>query len=211
MPISVFNADDHPIIRKGITNLISEAPDLHWVGSAKDGQEALVKIRQLRPDVAVLDVEMPHLTGLEVATKLIEEGVPTNFILLTLFKEENLLRGAIAAGVKGYLLKESSEQEIVAGIRSAALGRVYVNAGLTHMLFGQAEEKDNPLDQLSDHERNILKLISREKTTAEIANMLFLSPKTIANHRNNISKKLGLSGEQNGLLKWAMSRKQELT
>ena len=210
MPISVFNADDHPILRKGITNLVSEAPDLHWVGSAKDGQEALKKIRQLRPEVAVLDVEMPHLTGLEVATKLIEEGVPTNFILLTLFKEENLLRGAIATGVKGYLLKESSEQEILAGIRSAALGRVYVNASLTHMLLGQAVEKSNPLSQLSDHERNILKLISREKTTAEIANMLFLSPKTIANHRNNISKKLGLAGKQNGLLKWAMANRELL-
>lgn len=210
MSIRVFNADDHPILRKGITDLVTEAPGMTWVGSAEDGQEALDKIRQLRPDVAILDIEMPNKTGIEIATQLIGEKCGTAFILLTLFKEERLLKAALQAGIKGYLLKDSSEAEIVAAINSVAKGQAYVNASLTHWLLNSKPDKDDPLEQLSEHERNILRLIAREKTTAQIANMLFLSPKTIANHRNNISKKLGLRGEQNGLLKWALARKQEL-
>jgi DNA-binding NarL/FixJ family response regulator len=210
MSIRVFNADDHPILRKGITDLITEAPGMTWVGSAENGQEALDKIRTLQPDVAILDVEMPHFTGIEVAIQLIEEQLPTRFILLTLFKEEKLLKSALRAGIKGYLLKDSSEDEILAAINAVAEGRAYVNASLTYLLINQDRDADAPLQQLSDHERNILRLIAREKTTAEIADMLFLSPKTIANHRNNISKKLGLPGEQNGLLKWALARRDEL-
>jgi DNA-binding NarL/FixJ family response regulator len=210
MSIQVFNADDHPILRKGITDLISEAPGMTWVGSAENGQEALDKIRRLRPDVAILDVEMPGMTGIEVATQLLEEKTTTRFILLTLFKEERLLKNALRVGIKGYILKDSSEAEILAAVNSVAKGQAYVNASLTHLLLNNGPAADDPLNQLSDHERNILRLIAREKTTAEIANMLFLSPKTIANHRNNISKKLGLSGQQNGLMKWALARKDEL-
>jgi DNA-binding NarL/FixJ family response regulator len=210
MSIRVFNADDHPILRKGITDLIAEAPGMTWVGSAENGREALRKVRQLQPDVAILDVEMPHLTGIEVAKQLIEEQVDTRFILLTLFKEERLLKSALQLGIKGYILKDSSEAEILAAVTSVAKGQAYVNASLTHLLLNNGPTEDDPLRQLSDHERNILRLIAREKTTAEIANMLFLSPKTISNHRNNIGKKLGLSGEQNGLLKWALGRRDLL-
>jgi DNA-binding NarL/FixJ family response regulator len=210
MKIKVFNADDHPILRKGVSNLIKESDDLEWVGSAAHGKEALEKLRMLQPDVAVLDIEMPHMTGLEVAKTIIEENSPTAFVLLTLFKDESFFHRALNAGIKGYLLKESSEQEILDCIRSVHQGRAYVNPSLTHYLVSPQKTEDEVLKNLSDHELNILKLIARQKTTAEIADMLFISPKTVGNHRSNISKKLELDGKQNGLLRWAMEHRDLL-
>ena len=210
MPIRVFNADDHPILRKGITNLIVETEEMECVGSAENGKEALEKIRIIRPDIAILDIEMPFLTGLEVAKTLLEEGCETDFILLTLFKDESFFHNAINAGIKGYLLKESSEQEILDCIRSVYRGRAYVNPSLTQYLVNHKKLNHDALSNLTSHEVNILKLIAKQKTTAEIADMLFISPKTVSNHRTNISKKLELKGEQNGLLKWAIEHRELL-
>jgi DNA-binding NarL/FixJ family response regulator len=210
MDIRVFNADDHPLLRKGVSDLLRETEGLQWVGSASDGREALEKIRAIQPDVAILDIEMPHLSGLEVAQRLIQEGSKTAFILLTLFKDESFFRNALASGIMGYLLKESSETEIIDAIRSVYRGRPYVNPGLTHLLINPDQKKNQLLAQLSEQEINILKLIAQQKTSSEIANMLFISPKTVANHRSNISKKLDLGGVQNGLLKWALEHKDLL-
>lgn len=210
MPTTVFNADDHPILRKGITDLIREAPGLEWVGSAANGLVALEKIDALAPDIAILDVQMPHLTGLEVAQKLLNRGTETRFILLTLFKEPHLLKDALAAGIQGFILKESSEQEILNCVHSVAKGRSYVNASLTHFLINQSDDSSSPLEHLSRQEKSILKLIAKEKTSNEIAEMLFVSPKTVANHRSNITRKLNLGGAQNSLLKWAMANRDLL-
>lgn len=207
MNIRVFNADDHPLLRKGVSDLLRETEGLQWVGSAPDGKEALEKIRAMQPDVAILDIEMPHFTGLEVAQTLLQEGSKTAFILLTLFKEESFFRGALEVGVMGYLLKESSESEIIDAIRSVYRGRPYVNPELTHLLIYADKDKHQILEQLSEQEINILKLIAQQKTSKEIASMLFISPKTVSNHRTNISKKLDLGGVQNGLLKWALEHK----
>ena len=210
MAIRVYNADDHPILRKGITDLIQEAAELEWVGSAKDGKKALKEIRSLVPDIAVLDIEMPYHTGLDVAETLLKEGLETRFVVLTLYKEEELLNKAFKVGVKGYLLKESSERDILACIHAVAEGRLYVDPSLTQYLALQKRDKGDVFANLSDHEIDILRLISRQKTSAEIADMLFISPKTVANHRSNISKKLNLAGVQNGLLKWAIEHKESL-
>lgn len=208
--IKVFNADDHPILCKGVADLINETQDMEWVGSAADGNEALRKIRALQPDIAILDIEMPDLTGLEVAKKLVAENTSTQLILLTLFKEESFLRQALDMGVKGYLLKESRAQEILDCIRTVANKQAYVSPGMSRYLIKSNDPENSILSALSKHEVNILKLISRQKTTAEIADMLFISPKTVGNHRSNIGKKLELSGEQNGLLKWAMEHRDLL-
>jgi len=153
---------------------------------------------------------MPYLTGLEVAKTLLEEGIETDFVLLTLFKEESLLRNALNIGIKGYLLKESSEKEIIDCIRSVASGRSYVNSEMTHFLIENNKEKNQIMDVLSHQEVNILKLIAKQKTSTEIASMLFISPKIFSNHRNNISKKLKLTGKQNALLKWAIENRDLL-
>jgi DNA-binding NarL/FixJ family response regulator len=210
MAISVFNADDHPILRKGITDLLKESEEMKWVGSAADGKEAEEKIRAIQPDVAILDIEMPRQTGLDVARTLVGEGIRTNFILLTLFKDEHFFQNALKAGIKGYLLKESSEKEILDCIRSVSQGRAYVNPSLTQYLLNQNSPGNDLLAKLTEHEVNILKLIARQKTTAEIADMMFISPKTVSNHRTNISKKLELGGGQNALLKWAIEHRSQL-
>lgn len=208
--ITVFNADDHPILRKGVTDLLKESNQTEWVGSAADGREALEKIRAIQPDIAILDIEMPHMSGLEVSRTLIAEGIRTRFVLLTLFKDEHFFQNALKVGVMGYLLKESSEQEILDCIRSVATGKAYVNPSLTHYLLNQGQKKGDFFDKLTEHEINILKLIARQKTTVEIADMLFISPKTVSNHRTNISKKLELGGGQNILLKWAIEHREQL-
>ncbi len=210
MAIRVYNADDHPIFRKGISDLIQEAAELEWVGSAKDGKVALEDIRSLVPDIAVLDMEMPYQSGLDVVQTLVAEGIDTHFIVLTLHKEAAVLDNALKMGAKGYLLKESTERDILACIHAVAEGRVYVGPSLVQYLALQKKDKGDALAVLSDHEVDILRLISRQKTSAEIADMLFISPKTVANHRSNISKKLNLAGVQNGLLKWAMQHKGSL-
>ena len=208
--ITVFNADDHPILKKGITDLIISASGLKWVGSASDGNEALAKIKEIQPDIALLDIEMPHLTGLQVAEKLLCESIQTRFILFTLFKDESLFHNAMKIGIMGYLLKESPESEIINCIESVHAGRAYVNPSLTHILINSNKQGPQELDNLTKHEKNILKLIARQKTSSEIADMLFISPKTVSNHRTTISKKLNLDGKQNGLLKWAMEHKSWL-
>ena len=209
MAITVFNADDHPILRKGITDLIKESSGLAWVGSAADGKEAEEKIRKLQPDVAILDIEMPFQSGLQAAKHLMAEKTKTHFILLTLYKDEGFFKNAIKHGIKGYLLKESSEKEILDCISTVAKGRAYVNPELTQYLLNQ-DTADDVFKDLTEHEINIVKLIARQKTTAEIADMLFISPKTVSNHRTKISKKLKLSGEQNALLKWAIEHREFL-
>ena len=210
MAIRVFNSDDHPILRKGVSDLIIQTEGLEWVGSAENGKEALEKIRVIKPDVAILDIEMPLHTGIDVAKTLLSDGCHTRFILLTLFKDKAFLNRALELGIKGYLLKESSENEIIECIRFAYEGKAYVNASLTQYIVNQNIRPNNILALLSSHEINILKLIARQKTTAEIADMLFISPKTVSNHRTNISKKLDLNGEQNSLLKWAIEHKDLL-
>lgn len=209
MAIRVMNADDHPMLRKGVTDLIIQTADIEWVGSAADGKETIEKIQLLKPDVAILDIEMPHFNGIEVAQNLIKEKTLTKFILLTLFKDESFLKNALKAGIHGYLLKDSSENEIITAIRSVYEGKTYISTALTSILIGNNND-DNLLNQLSSQEINILKLVAKQKTSVEIADMLFLSTKTVANHRANISKKLQLSGEQNGLLKWAIEHKDKL-
>ena len=210
MAIRVFNADDHPMLRKGVSNLLIESEGIDWVGSAANGKEAIEKIQTIQPDVAVLDIEMPFFNGLEVAQTLLKSGSKTAFILLTLFKEESFFRNAMQTGIMGYLLKESSEKEIIDAVRSVAEGKPYVNPGLTHLLVQQNQVQSEFLNLLSEQEVNILKLVAKQKTSAEIASMLFISPKTVSNHRTNISKKLNLGGVQNGLLKWALEHKDLL-
>jgi len=210
MSIRVLNADDHPILRKGIVDLIVESEGLEWVGSASDGKEALQKIQDIKPDIALLDIEMPHLTGIEIARELKQKASETKVILLTLFKDSSFVKNALAEGVMGYLLKESKESEILDCIKSVSEGKPYISPSLTNVLITINSGNNSPLESLTEHEINILRLIAKNKTSKEIAEMLFLSPKTISNHRNNISKKLGLEGQQNALLKWVLENKDQL-
>jgi DNA-binding NarL/FixJ family response regulator len=201
--ISVLIADDHPLYRSGIKMVVDALPDVGSVTEAKDGMEAYQAIVALKPDIAILDVEMPLLSGIDVCKKVLAEKHYTKIIVLTMHRERHFFEDAMKSGVSGYLLKDGASQELKKCIEVVCAGERFVSDAL-HNLTAGLEQAASLLNQLTPTERIILKLIGEGKTTNEIGKLLFVSPKTIENHRTNISKKLDLGGTQNALLKFAL-------
>jgi DNA-binding NarL/FixJ family response regulator len=213
MSIKVIIADDHPIVRQGLRQVIEREPDLEVIGEADQGRAALEKILELKPDVAVLDVDMPQLDGLEILRILRERGMNGAVIILTVHREEAFFNRAVQLGAQGYLLKDSAIADIVHGIRAVASGQNYVSTLLTSYLFkqkrGASRANISALEQLTPAERQVLKLIAEYKTNHQIADELSVSPLTIKTHRRNISLKLGLEGKHT-LMKFALDHQSEL-
>ena len=211
--ITILIADDHPIFRKGLRQIIETDADLKIVAEVADGGEALEKIRALKPQVAVLDVDMPKLDGLEVVNRLRDENLSTAVVLLTMYKEVRFFNAALDAGVSGYVLKDSAISEIASAIRAAACGENFISPTLSTLLIkrlNRAEKtRENPLDLLTVSERRVLKLVSEAKNNKQIAGELFISIRTVENHRSNICAKLALEGK-NALLTYALTNKTEI-
>jgi len=213
--IQVLLADDHPAFRDGLRAAITSGTDLQIVGEATEGETALRLIGELRPDVAVLDITMPKLSGLQVARQLQRQRSAVNIIFLTMHNEQDMFEKAMDAGAKGYVLKESAVSDIVESIRTVAGGRHYLSPGISHYLVQRAQRQDSfrktqpGLDSLTPAERRVLKLISEDRTTKEIADDLSLSPRTIEAHRQNICNKLALRGSHS-LLRFAFDHRDEL-
>jgi len=211
----VLLADDHPAFRDGLRVAITAVTDLQLVGEASEGETALRLIGELRPDVAVLDITMPKLSGLQVARELVRRRLPVSVVFLTMHNEQDMFEKAMDAGAKGYVLKESAVSDIVDSIRSVAAGRHYLSPGISHYLVQRAERQESfrktqpDLDSLTPAERRVLKLISEDRTTKEIAEDLGLSPRTIEAHRQNICNKLALHGSHS-LLRFAFDHREEL-
>ena len=214
--ITVLVADDHPIFRKGLVGVIASEPDLHIVSEAEDGAAALESIRRLRPRIAVLDLKMPKLDGLQVARMVRDSGYSTEIIFLTMHAEEEAVNDALEANVSGYVLKDSAVTEVVASIRSVASGRPYLSPGISSQLIGRRRRADSlaktqpGFDRLTPTERRILQLLAEYKTSKEIASALRLSHRTVENHRNNICAKLSLKGVH-ALVKYAVEHRLLLT
>ncbi len=209
--IRVFVADDHDIVRKGLRYSIEEDSQMKVVGEAGDGESALVKIPQLRPDVAVLDIDMPKLDGLGVVRELRKQGNETNIVFLTLHNDKELLRAAIELGCRGYLLKDSATQEIVASLRAVMMGQMFISAALAAKLVRSSapppvHQKGAPSSNLTPTERSILRLIAEGKSSKEIGDDLSIHYRTVENHRTNICRKLGIEGA-NALLRFALQNK----
>ena len=211
--VSVLIADDHPIFRKGLSDIIASAAGMQVVGEAASGTRALELIRTLKPLVAVLDVNMPMGSGLDVARSIQSERLDTRPIFLTMYKDEQTFDTAIATGVRGYVLKDSAMTEIVDCIRSVATGATYVTPALSDLLLkrarGGAVKQTSLFEQLSPTELRVVKLISQYKTSKEIAAELGIHPRTVDNHRTNAASKLGLQGTH-ALLRFAVEHKAEL-
>ena len=212
--IRILIADDHPIVRKGLRLSVEEDPGLKVVGEAADGQAALDMIKKLRPQVAVLDIDMPKLDGLGVARELTRQKLDTKIIFLTFHADEDLFRNAMELGSKGYILKDSASQEIVAGVRAVASGRPYISSAITEKLLHPQKPKapEDPLTaNLTPTERRIMRLIADGKTSKEIGAELSIHYRTVENHRTNICRKLNLEGEgANALLRFALQNKNAL-
>jgi DNA-binding NarL/FixJ family response regulator len=196
--IRVLVADDHTIVRQGLVGILKSSDDVEVVGEAADGAEAVAKATKLKPDVVVLDVSMPHLSGLEAARRIREALPATRVLVLTMHDDEEYVLKMVRAGASGYLLKDSAASELIAGIRALKSGKVYFGPHASRAL-AEAYQSDRPLpedpyERLTDREREIFQLVVEGKTNAQIADMLCISPKTVDNHRTRMMEKLGLHG-----------------
>ncbi len=212
---TVLIADDHPIFREGVVNILSKEKNIEVVGQTGEGLEALRLIRELKPDVAIVDISMPGCDGLELAREAQGEKLGTQLIILTMYTDEGYFNQAIDVGVRGYLLKECIATDLVGAVKTVAGGRYYFSPGISDALVRRKGGIDSllkkvpALDLLTLSEKKILKLIAANKTSNEIARELFVSLRTVQNHRNNICKKLGFRGN-NRLLQFALENKSYL-
>ncbi len=214
-PITVLVADDHPIFRRGLCDILAGDPTLRLVGEAGDGEDAWRLIQTLRPIVAVLDIHMPKRSGIALGRLVSQQRLPVEVIMLTMDAEEGLLHEALNLGVKGYLLKETAVTDLLQAIRRVASGDCYISSALSGALVRRnaaheaLQEQKLGLATLTPTERQILKLIAEDRTSKEIAELLACSVRTVETHRQNISHKLELSGSHS-LLRFAFDHKAQL-
>jgi DNA-binding NarL/FixJ family response regulator len=213
--ITVLIADDHPIFRKGLGEVLSEEQAIKLVAEVADGLAALQKIRELKPRVAVLDLDMPRMNGLQVAKKILELRLPVAVVMLTMHKEEMLFNEAMNAGVLGFILKENAASDLLNCIHAVVSGQSFISPAVSSFLLNRKmaaqkliEEKPE-LQKLTPAEQRILKLIAEDLTSKEIADRLGISPHTVENHRAKICERLNLHGSHS-LLKFAYDNKSRL-
>lgn len=215
VPQKVIIVDDHPIVRNGLINLVEEDKNFSIVGNCGDGAEVIPLIKETNPDLIVLDISLPNLNGLEIVREMKNQKLSGNVIILTMYKEESYFDEAMRLGVKGYLLKENALMELLDCMHRVSNGKHYICPELSDFLIGRHDKMgsfnlSNPeINLLTKTERQIIKLISENLTSKEIAEKLFISVRTVQNHRNNISNKLNLQGYHK-LLQFAIENKQFL-
>ena len=214
--IRLVIADDHPLLRAGLRQVIESDARLKVLAEADDGETALDEIEKRRPDVAVLDIEMPRLTGFDLLRALRDRKIAVEVIFLTMYKDEDIFNEALDLGAKGYVLKDSATTDIVNCIRTVAAGNHYISPAISSFLLNRAARSDAlakakpSLNDLTATEMRILKLIAEKKTSKQIAAELFISYRTVENHRANICQKLELKGSHS-LIKFAFDHKSQLS
>jgi len=213
--IKVLIVDDHPLFRRGLREVIEADARFDLIAEAGDGNTALQLIQEQKPDVSALDVNLPGLSGLEIARKLQGKRLPTRIIILTMYKDEETFNRAMDFGVKGFVLKENAVEDILNGIAAVAKGEHYLSPSISGYLVRRRSRADalaakKPgLEDLTKAERRILKLVAEKKTSRQIAAELFISVRTVEAHRANISAKLELSGSHS-LLHFALENRASL-
>lgn len=212
MSIKVFLADDHKVVRDGLHLLLSAEADIEVVGGASDGLEAVDLAAQLRPDVVVMDIAMPGMNGIEAMGQILRTNPASRVIILSMHATKEYIFQALQAGARGYLLKESAGIEVVNAVRMVHHGGSYLSPKISNQVIeGYVRPKDDdvdsdPLSVLSPRERQIFRLVVEGKSSAEIAKILFLSPKTVDTYRSRLMQKLGVS-DLLSLFKFAVQHK----
>jgi len=198
MAIKVFLADDHAVVRDGLRALLEAQAEITVVGDATNGRKAVDQVRKLRPDVVVMDIAMPELNGIE-ATQQIRESCPsTQVVILSMHSSPEHVFRALQAGARGYLIKESAGKEVALAVRALHAGRRYFSQQITDTVIDdylhqrQFSSDQSPLGSLSPREREVLQLVVEGKSSAETANTLYLSIKTVETYRSRIMEKLGI-------------------
>ena len=208
--IRVVVADDHTILRQGIKALLDNQEEIEVVGEAKDGREAIKAIEELSPDVILMDIAMPGLNGLE-ATRRIKKKFPmTKVVVLTMHTNEEYIFQILNAGADGYLVKETAFQDLISAINSVHRGEAFMSPSISKKVMtdyiqrAQGEEKVG-FDTLTTREREILQLVAEGNSNKKIAEVLFISPKTVETHRAHIMDKLNIH-DRAGLIKYAIRK-----
>jgi RNA polymerase sigma factor (sigma-70 family) len=207
--ITVFLADDHAVVRDGLRVLLEAQPDIRVIGDAANGRETVRQVAQLNPDVAIVDIAMPDLNGIEATRAICEVCPSTQIIILSMHSTTEHIFQALQAGARGYLLKESAGIEVVNAVRAVRTGDRYLSQKISNRLVDdyvrqrQAAEVKSPLARLSPREREVLQLVVEGKSSAEIANTLSLSVKTVETYRSRLMHKLDIS-DLPGLVKFAI-------
>ena len=209
MPTIVL-ADDHDVVRRGLQFILEAEPDFDIVGEAADGLEAIRIVEHLQPDVLVVDVMMPGINGLEVSRRTVEVAPRTNVVVVSMYANEAYVMEALQSGAKAYVLKNSTQDELIPAVREAAIGRSYVSEALADTIEAYMKKAKEGIisdsyDMLSNREREVLHLAAEGLTNAEIAERLFLSPRTIEDHRSSMMHKLGLRTHVD-LVRYALRR-----
>jgi len=197
-PIRIVLADDHTIMRHGLRSVLERQPDFAVVGEASNGREAVDIIAQENPDVAVMDIAMPLLNGIEAAKKITEERLKTVVVILSMHSDESYILRALRAGARGYLLKDSAENDLIQAIRAVYAGKAFFSPAVSRVLADdylrqiQQQGVEDPYELLTARERELLQLIVELKSTKDIAGLLGVSPRTIDTHRGNLMQKLNV-------------------
>ena len=194
--IRVLIAEDHLMVRAGIRALLEKTGEVHVLGEASNGQEALEMVQELKPDVLIMDIMMPRMNGIQAAEKIRDLKLPTNILLLSMYSDAGLVHQALQCGVKGYVLKSSVSDELLLAVRAVANRKTYLSGPISEIVIESvvnpqlSGRENNPLSNLSPREKEILQLIAEEHTSSEIAEMLFISEKTVEKHRARLMEKL---------------------
>lgn len=199
MSITVFLADDHKMVREGFRLLLETQPDIRVTGEAGTGRDAVRQVKSLRPEVVLMDIAMPELNGIEATQQICDTCPSTKVIVLSMYSTSQHIFRAIKAGARGYILKECAGDDVIAAVRSVHRCQIFLCKQISESVVRDyIQNRDmakalGPSAKLSDRERQILQLLVEGKTNAKIAELLFLSPKTVETYRSHLMQKLGIS------------------
>jgi len=205
MSVKVMLVDDHAIVRDGLQMIIGSQKDMRVVASLDSGLAALAAVESVHPDVVVMDISMPDLSGIEAARKMLALMPEMKIIILTMHESPEYVGQAFRAGAVGFMLKKSAGIEIIKAIREVIRGHRFFGRGIETAALGEKSAGEEPYETLSVREKQILKLVVEGKTSREIAEMIFISPKSVETYRSRFMRKLGVDNVA-GLVKYALRR-----
>jgi len=196
--IRVILADDHAVVRAGLKAVLGAAKDIEVIGEAKTGREAVTMAERFNPDVVIMDLSMPDVDGTTATKEIVQKGLPSRVLILTMHSEEDYLVPLMEAGAAGYLVKSAADRDLVDAVRAVAHGDVYVRPAAARVLAKNLTKKDpaqserERFEKLTQRERDVLRLVARGYSAPEIGERLFISPKTVDTYKQRIQEKLGL-------------------